>query len=53
MTTEEKKVKTNSKDFTVSEVKKSKGDDFFADFNLDDLKMTMEEMLEAGVHFGH
>lgn len=53
MTTEEKKVKASGEDSAVSEVKKPKKEDFFADFNLDDLKMTMEEMLEAGVHFGH
>ncbi|TSD00917.1 MAG: 30S ribosomal protein S2, partial [Parcubacteria group bacterium Athens0714_25] len=52
MTTKEKKAEKAIQDESVKEAKKTTSD-FFADFNLGELKMSMEEMLKAGVHFGH
>ncbi|MCK9379054.1 MAG: 30S ribosomal protein S2 [Candidatus Moranbacteria bacterium] len=52
MTTAEKKAEQAIQDESVKEAKKATSD-FFADFDLGELKMSMEEMLKAGVHFGH
>jgi small subunit ribosomal protein S2 len=54
MTTKEtKKVEKPADSAEIKKEEKNSSSDFFADFNFSELEMTMEEMLKAGIHFGH
>lgn len=53
MTIEKSNVATDKKEAGEKVGKEAKIKDYFADFDFDSLKIDMESMLKAGVHFGH
>jgi small subunit ribosomal protein S2 len=54
MEEEKNKISLPSKDSDILEVaKKNDSENYFADFNFSGLLLTPEQLLKAGVHFGH